>query len=150
MDQIESFFASGYSEEDEKKIRLLQAEVLRATGKDQSAQKILEEIVRVHPLEVALLMLGQIAWKQKEYATASLRFERSAKDSDYEVRALIEHARMRFPKTSMKRPPRSLKELRPLTHSLKSPNTSNQSTTCWQVQGYDFDLFGKLASFPVP
>jgi uncharacterized protein HemY len=68
---------------------------MRATGKDQSAQKILEEIVRVHPLEgAALLMLGQIAWKQKEYAKASLRFERSAKDSDYEVRALIEHARM--------------------------------------------------------
>ena len=95
LDQIESFFGSGYSEEDEKKIRLLQAEVLRATGKDQSAQKILEEIVRVHPLEgAALLMLGQIAWKQKEYAKASLRFERSVKDSDYEVRALIEHARM--------------------------------------------------------
>lgn len=95
LDQIESFFGSGYSEEDEKKIRLLQAEVLRATGKDQSAQKILEEIVRTHPLEgAALFMLGQIAWKQKEYAKASLRFERSAKDSDYEVRALIEHARM--------------------------------------------------------
>jgi tetratricopeptide (TPR) repeat protein len=95
LDQIESFFGSGYSEEDEKKIRLLQAEVMRATGKDQSAQKILEEIVRVHPLEgAALLMLGQIAWKQKEYAKASLRFERSAKDSDHEVRALIEHARM--------------------------------------------------------
>ena len=95
LDQIESIFGKGYSEEDEKKIRLLQAEVLRATGKDQSARKILEEIVRKHPLEgEALLILGQLAWKQKDYAEASLRFERAAKDSEHEVRALIEHARM--------------------------------------------------------
>ena len=68
---------------------------MRATGKDQSARKILEEIVRKHPLEgEALLILGQLAWKQKDYAEASLRFERAAKDSEHEVRALIEHARM--------------------------------------------------------
>ena len=40
LDQIESIFGKGHSEEDERKSDS-QAEVLRATGKDQSARKIL-------------------------------------------------------------------------------------------------------------
>ena len=41
LEKIEKIFGQGYSDEDEKEIRLLQAEVMRATGKDADARKIL-------------------------------------------------------------------------------------------------------------
>ena len=40
----------GYSVDDEKQIKLLQAEVLRATGKDSEASSILVELSKNFPL----------------------------------------------------------------------------------------------------
>ena len=95
LDKIEKNFGSGYSEEDEKEIRLLQAEVMRATGKNDQAKKLLRVIVEKHPLEgSALIILAQLAWQEKNFVEAGLFFERAAQDSEYEVRALIDHGRM--------------------------------------------------------
>ena len=95
LEKIELNFGKGYSEEDEKKIRLLQAEVLRATGKDQKASDILLDLAKKFPLEGKIhFILGQIAWKKREFVEAELRFERAAKDPELESSALLEHARM--------------------------------------------------------
>ncbi|MDC3335991.1 tetratricopeptide repeat protein [Opitutales bacterium] len=95
LDKIENTFGSNYSTEDEKEVLLLKAEILKATGKTEESTIILRRVVASHPLEgKALIMLGQHAWEQNDYALASLHFERAAKIKDSEVNALIEHGRM--------------------------------------------------------
>ena len=95
LDKIENIFGSGYSKKDEYEIRLLQAEVLRVTGKDEEANKLLKQIIAQHPLEgEAFLMLGLLSWKNENYVEAEVHFQRAAQDSKSEVQALIEHARM--------------------------------------------------------
>jgi tetratricopeptide (TPR) repeat protein len=95
LDKIENSFGSKYSTEDEKEVLLLKAEILKATGKTEESNRILRIVVESHPLEgKALIMLGQHAWQQHDYALASLHFERAAKIKDSEVKALIEHGRM--------------------------------------------------------
>lgn len=95
LDKIENTFGSNYSIEDEKEVLLLKAEILKATGKTEESTLILRRVVESHPLEgKALIMLGQHAWQQSDYALASLHFERAAKIKDSEVKALIEHGRM--------------------------------------------------------
>lgn len=95
LDKIENSFGSKYSTEDEKEVLLLKAEILKATGKTEESTRILRIVVESHPLEgKALIMLGQHAWQQNDYALASLHFERAAKIKDSEVKALIEHGRM--------------------------------------------------------
>ena len=93
--KIEQIFGKSFSANEKKDVLLLQAEVLIATGKSEDATKILRQVVEANPLEgKALVLLGQHAWKENEYAEASLFFERAAKVNDWKVRALIEHARM--------------------------------------------------------
>lgn len=95
LEKIEKIFGKGYSDEDEKEIRLLQAEVMRATGKDEDAHKILTTLVTQHPLEgKAHLILGQLALNKQEFIEAGIRFDRAAQDPDYKTPALLEHARM--------------------------------------------------------
>jgi tetratricopeptide (TPR) repeat protein len=74
---------------------MLQAEVRIATGKREEAAKIIEEIIQKHPLDgEALLLSARLATEELDYARAALRFERAAKLPEFEVTALIEHARM--------------------------------------------------------
>ena len=95
LEEIEKTFGEGYSEGDERTIRMLQAEVRIATGKRQEAARILEEVVQKHPLDgEALLLSARLASEELDYAQAALRFERAAKLPDFEVEALIGHARM--------------------------------------------------------
>jgi tetratricopeptide (TPR) repeat protein len=95
LQEIENTFGKGYSESDERTIRMLQAEVRIATGKRQEAARILEEVVQKHPLDgEALLLSARLASEELDYAQAALRFERAAKLPDFEVEALIGHARM--------------------------------------------------------
>ena len=93
--KIEQIFGQSFSAENRKEVLLLQAEVLKATGKRDAAVKLLRQIVEAHPLEgKALLLLGQHAWEEDDHAQASLFFERAAKVREWESQALIEHARM--------------------------------------------------------
>ena len=59
------------------------------------AQRRLEEIIQKHPLDgEALLLSARLATEELDYARAALRFERAAKLPEFEVTALISHARM--------------------------------------------------------
>ena len=86
---------SNFTPEDERKVLLLKAEVLQATGQTKESTAILRKIVEMHPLEgKALIMLGRHAWQDKDYVLASLHFERASKIDEFEAPALIEHGRM--------------------------------------------------------
>jgi len=95
LEKIDRAFGKSYTNEERKDVQLLQAEVLKAIGKKEASEKILREIVEANPLEgKALIMLGQYAWENKEHVQASLYFDRAAKTKDWQIPALIEHARM--------------------------------------------------------
>ena len=95
LEKIDRSFAKNYGDEDRKEILLLQAEVLKSTGKKEDSVKLLRQIVETNPLQgKALVMLGQAAWENQNHVEASLFFERAAKTKEWEVPALIEHARM--------------------------------------------------------
>ncbi len=95
LDKIESTFGNSFSVQVEKDILLLKAEVLKATGKPNESSSILRKVVEKHPLEgKALIMLGHNAWEENDHPLAELYFERASKINDFEVTALIEHARM--------------------------------------------------------
>ncbi len=95
LEEIEKTFGKGYSDTDEHEIRMLQAEVRLATGKRTEARKILENLIEKQPLDgEALLLAAKLATEDLDYTKAALRFERAAKLPDFEVEALIEHARM--------------------------------------------------------
>ncbi len=95
LQDIEKTFGQGYTPSDEREIRMLKAEVCLATGKRKDAEKILEELVQMQPLDgEALLLSAKLAAENLDYAKAALRFERTAKIADFEVDALVEHARM--------------------------------------------------------
>ena len=95
LEKIDRSFARNYGDEDRKEILLLQAEVLKSTGKKEDSVKLLRQIVETNPLQgKALVMLGQAAWENQNHVEASLFFERAAKTKEWEVPALIEHARM--------------------------------------------------------
>ncbi len=95
LEEIQKTFGNGYSKDDEREIRMLQAEVRIATGKREEAAKIIEEVIQKHPLDgEALLLSARLATEELDYARAALRFERAAKLPEFEVTALIGHARM--------------------------------------------------------
>ena len=95
LEEIEKIFGQGYSEGDERIIRMLQAEVRIATGKRKEAAQILEDVIQKRPLDgEALILSARLASEELDYAQAALRFERAAKLPDFEVEALIGHARM--------------------------------------------------------
>jgi len=95
LEEIEKIFGKGYSQEDERVIRMLQAEVRIATGKRDEAALIIEEVIQKRPIDgEALLLSARLATEQLDYARAALRFERAAKIPEFEVDALVEHARM--------------------------------------------------------
>ena len=95
LEDIEKTFGKGYSKADEREIRMLQAEVRLATGKRKEAEKILNDLIQKQPLDgEALVLSAKLAAENLDFAKAALRFERAAKIPDFEVDALIEHARM--------------------------------------------------------
>jgi len=95
LEQIEKTFGKGYSDADEREIRMLQAEVRIATGKRKEAAEILEQLIQKQPLDgEALLLSAKLATDEMDYAKAAIRFERAAKLADFQVEALVEHARM--------------------------------------------------------
>ncbi|MEK9772044.1 MAG: tetratricopeptide repeat protein [Opitutae bacterium] len=95
LEEIEKTFGKGYSDADEREIRMLQAEVRLVTGKRKEAADLLEELITKQPLDgEALILSAKLAMEELDYAKAALRFERAAKLPDFEVDALIEHGRM--------------------------------------------------------
>ena len=56
LEEIQKTFGNGYSKDDEREIRMLQAEVRIATGKREEAAKIIEEIIQNTPLDGEALL----------------------------------------------------------------------------------------------
>jgi len=95
LEKIEKNFGPQYLKDDEKQVLLLKSEVLLATGRTEESTTILRSLVEKHPLEgKALIILAQIAWNKKDFASASLYFERSSKIAKWEVESLVQHGRM--------------------------------------------------------
>ncbi len=73
----------------------LQSEIFLATGEQDRAAETLENILSEDPLNgPALLNLASYFWNQAEYEQAEIMFARAQKLEDYEVPALVDHARM--------------------------------------------------------
>lgn len=82
---------------DNQKMELfnLQSEIYLATGEEAKAAETLESILEVDPMNgPALLNLAEYFWRNKEYEEAENLFGRAEKLEEYEVPALIDHARM--------------------------------------------------------
>ena len=95
LKKIENIFSTSFNHEEEKAVLLLKSQVLLATGKSDESRRILRSIVEKDPLEgKALILLADLAWKEKDYSTASLFFERAGKIENWEVESLIQHGRM--------------------------------------------------------
>jgi tetratricopeptide (TPR) repeat protein len=96
LERIEKKFDQGLSEEENLRLLSLKAKVLLTTGKEAQAAEILRNILSKNPLDGrALLLLGRLAWKEGDHATAAINFERAAKVQEYEADAAVEHARMK-------------------------------------------------------
>ncbi|MBC8348155.1 MAG: tetratricopeptide repeat protein [Verrucomicrobia bacterium] len=96
LERIEKKFDQGLSEEENLRLLSLKAKVLLTTGKEAQAAEILRNILSKNPLDGrALLLLGRLAWKEGDHATAAINFERAAKVQKYEADAAVEHARMK-------------------------------------------------------
>ena len=91
LEKIQQILGSNFTPEDERKVLLLKAEVLQATGQTKESTAILRKIVEMHPLEgKALIMLGRHAWQDKDYVLASLHFERASKIDEFEAQLMEE------------------------------------------------------------
>lgn len=96
LDRIEKKFNQGLSDEEYMRLLSLKAKVFLTTGQKAKAVDILRNILSRNPLDGrALLLLGQLAWKDGDVATAAIHFERAAKVKKYEADAVVEHARMK-------------------------------------------------------
>jgi tetratricopeptide (TPR) repeat protein len=73
----------------------LQSEIYLATGEQDKAAETLENILTEDPMNgQALLNLASYYWNEGEYEEAEIMFARAEKLEDYEVPALVDHARM--------------------------------------------------------
>ena len=73
----------------------LQSEIYLATGESDKAAETLENILEQDPLNgPALLNLGEYYWRNDDRENAELMYERAQKLEDYEVEALVQHARL--------------------------------------------------------
>ncbi|MBU62041.1 MAG: hypothetical protein CMI26_06025 [Opitutae bacterium] len=96
LERLEKKFEQGLSQEESLRLLSLKAKVLLTTGQESRAAEILRNILSKNPLDGrALLLLGRLAWKKGDHATAAMNFERAAKIQEYEADAAVEHARMK-------------------------------------------------------
>ena len=84
--------AKGFmAEEEGLRLLSLKAKVLLTTGQEARAAEILRNILSKNPLDGrALLLLGRLAWKEGDHATAAINFERAAKVKEYEADAAVD------------------------------------------------------------
>jgi len=97
LERTRSSFASSLSEEDKLWMLRLQAQIALATDQGEKVIPILEELIQRDPLDgQALLLLGEFYSNKDDFeshARADMFFERAAKVEQWQVRALISHAR---------------------------------------------------------
>lgn len=92
---IEGSYSGELSDAQTLELLNLQAEIALGRGDDATAAEMLEEVVRVDPMNGdALILLGNYHSRQGSFEEAQFFFERAQSLTEYQVEALIGHARM--------------------------------------------------------
>ena len=93
---VHEVWGSGIEENDRRKLLKLEARLSMADGGGtQETAEVLEEIVKLDPLDgEALMLLGQHYGRQNQPDRAILYYERAASLDAYEVNAKIRHAQI--------------------------------------------------------
>jgi tetratricopeptide (TPR) repeat protein len=96
LDNIQSQFGDSLENNQAMDLLTMRSEVFLATGREAEAAETLEEIIAQDPVNGrALMTLAEYKWRQGDYEDATIFFERAARIDEFEVDALIQHARMR-------------------------------------------------------
>lgn len=97
ISDIRSRFGDDLSDKDKLGILRLEAQIALATGAGEKVVPILEKLIEQDPMDgQALLLLAEFSSNKGTvdgYSRADLYFERAAKVRNWEVKALIAHAR---------------------------------------------------------
>ncbi len=95
IQHIQTTLGDRMEEEDRKKLLKLQARVSLATGGDQQAVAVLEEVVKLDPLDgEALLLLAQHYGKNDKPERAIFYYERASSLEKFEAEAKMRHAQL--------------------------------------------------------
>ncbi|MEM9158447.1 MAG: tetratricopeptide repeat protein [Verrucomicrobiota bacterium] len=89
--------ALALAETDPSRIELLnfKAKIALGLNDQESAAAILEDIVKVDPLNGrALILLGEYYWKKEDLENALIQFERAEKVDDFSIEAMLNSARV--------------------------------------------------------
>jgi tetratricopeptide (TPR) repeat protein len=93
---IENQYGDAIEDSVESRLLNLRAEIALAENQDAEAAEILEEVVRLDPVNGrALLLLADYHHRAGEFEEATFYYERVQNMPDFRVEALVQHARMR-------------------------------------------------------
>jgi len=95
LESIEDLYGFALEDEDRKELLRVQARIAVAEGAGEDQVRILEEIIRMDPLDGdALILLGQHFHRNEEPERAILYFERAAGLDAFEADARVWHAQV--------------------------------------------------------
>ncbi len=95
LDRIEATYRDSLNDQDKLKLLKLRSRVALATGDDQEAVRVLQDIINRDPLDGdALLILAGYYARTDQPERAEMLYERAEKLKDHEVNALIAHAQL--------------------------------------------------------
>ncbi len=95
LDRIEATYRDSLNDQDKLKLLKLRSRVALATGDDQEAVRVLQDIINRDPLDGdALLILAGYYARTEQPERAEMLYERAEKLKDHEVNALTAHAQL--------------------------------------------------------
>jgi len=95
VEQIEGRFGKGLKDDQRKDLLKLQARLAVASGSGDEEARVLEEIVKIDPLDgEALILLGQHAARNDDTERAIFYYERAAAIEKHEADACLRHAQL--------------------------------------------------------
>jgi Tfp pilus assembly protein PilF len=95
LDRINTTYGDALHDQDKLKILKLKSRVALATGDDQEAVRVLQDIINRDPLDgEALLILAGYYGRSDQPERAEMLYERAEKLKDHEVNALTAHAQL--------------------------------------------------------
>ncbi len=95
ISKIEDVYADEIANEDRKDLLKLRARLAVADGADDEEVKVLQEIVKIDPLDgEALILLGQHSKRQGDSEQAAFYFERASSVEGFEADAKVRHAQL--------------------------------------------------------
>lgn len=94
IESINTAFKDQMETKDQQELLKIQARIALAEGADAEQARILEEVVKLDPLDgEALILLGQYYASQQQWDDAIFRYERAANIDGFEPNALVYHAK---------------------------------------------------------